>query len=310
MAPLYAYKLAKKNLKVKGIVNFSNLSNPWLNHLSYAPNMVYKRLITKEKPLYNTLDKTAKFCNLFSVLGSPNAENYCENLNDLADEHVLDIFSGNSAPEKFDPNTRVTRNEKKIERWMNTERVRKYFGANKRFRNVNKKVFSVVTQNDNRLIATDAVMTALLNRNIGVYYFVGSIGRTANWIGNLMSAVRQTWVGQKEFEKADWELWNRKNDIKEYGPLKFARVFGRSYDFWQGNSEELSKFLDEYVLKVVPTKAEKEGRQYPSNPEPENVKEKILKKNSGNVEEENERIAKKQQELINRAKTMSQKDYA
>jgi len=72
----------------------------------------------------------------------------------------------------------------------------------------------------------------------------------------------------------------------------------------------LSKFLDEYVLKVVPTKAEKEGRQYPSNPEPENVKEKILKKNSGNVEEENERIAKKQQELINRAKTMSQKDYA
>jgi len=190
MAPLYAYKLAKKNLKVKGIVNFSNLSNPWLNHLSYAPNMVYKRLITKEKPLYNTLDKTAKFCNLFSVLGSPNAENYCENLNDLADEHVLDIFSGNSAPEKFDPNTRVTRNEKKIERWMNTERVRKYFGANKRFRNVNKKVFSVVTQNDNRLIATDAVMTALLNRNIGVYYFVGSIGRTANWIGNLMSAVR------------------------------------------------------------------------------------------------------------------------
>lgn len=32
MSPLYAFKMATGGLKIKGIVNFANLSNPWLNH--------------------------------------------------------------------------------------------------------------------------------------------------------------------------------------------------------------------------------------------------------------------------------------
>lgn len=170
--------------------------------------MVYKRLFKKHKKdssIYETLNKQAKFCNLFSILGTPNAEEYCTNLNDYVDEHFLDLLKKHTQPIHFDPNTRQTHAEKLFERWMNTERVRKYFNNKTVFKNVSPIVNERVTSTDKRLISSDSVITALLNRNIQVHYFMGSLGRTANWIGNLMSATKLKWAGQKEFDEAEWE---------------------------------------------------------------------------------------------------------
>jgi serine carboxypeptidase-like clade 4 len=215
MTPLYTLKMVKHGIKVKGLISFSNLSNPWIDHLSYAPNLLYKRVIKKSSKSYKSLNKSAKFCNLFTVLGAPNAEHYCTTLNDAANIHALDMFSGQGVQAKFDPNTHCTRIERKFERWMNTERVQKYFGLRQKFWNVNPQVFQVITTNDNRTIASDAVISALLNRQVEVFVIVGSLERTANWIGNLMSATRLRWYGQKAFGDAKWTLWNRKNDLKQ-----------------------------------------------------------------------------------------------
>ena len=65
-----------------------------------------------------------------------------------------------------------------------------------------------------------------------------------------MSITRLKWNGAKSFEDAEWELWHRKNDVKQVGPLTFARVFGRGYNFWAGSMVECTRFINEYVLGV------------------------------------------------------------
>lgn len=263
--PVYAYKLAKSGFNVKGVISFSNLSNPWISHLSYAPNMEYKKITKKSAKLYKSTNHQAKMCNLYSILGAPTAESYCSDMNDMADEHVIDIFQGNGVPKKGDSNSRLNQLEKKVSRWLNTERVQKYFNVKSKFYAVDWTVYNAVTKSSIRDFASDAVLTALLNRKIEVYIIVGSMGRTANWIGNLMSATRLKWVGQKGFEDAKWSLWNRKNDLKQYENLHFARLFGRSYDFWQTDATEISKFVNEYILQKVPTRIERTDMDYPED---------------------------------------------
>jgi len=218
-------------------------------------------VISKKNKFYKKLEKSAKFCNLFSILGSPNAESYCTNLNETGDEHDEDIYGKAGVKVKFEVDTRLVHVELKIERWLNSERVKKYFNISysQKFFAVNPIVFRQVSLSGTRVMATDAVNAALLNRDIGVNYITGSLARTANWIGNLMSATRLKWVGQEDFHKNHWRLWNRKNDLKENGPLKFARVFGRSYNFWQRDMTEVMKFINVYVLKAEKTMEEKEG---------------------------------------------------
>lgn len=67
MTPLYALKLAKSGMKMKGLISFANLSNPWIDHLSYAPNLEYKRVMKPGTKKYENIDNLAKFCNLFSI---------------------------------------------------------------------------------------------------------------------------------------------------------------------------------------------------------------------------------------------------
>lgn len=298
--PAFAYKLAKSGFNVKGVISFSNLSNPWINHLSYVANMEYKRIIKKGDKMYNTFNHNAKLCNLFSVLGAPNAEHYCSTLGDDADQHVLDIFNGSGVALKNDTNTRLKTVEKKIERWLNTERVQKYFNVRAKFYAVDMAVFNTVTQSDNRNMSTDAILTALLNRKIAVYYIVGSLERTANWIGNLMSATRLKWVGQESFGKAKWELWNRKNDLKQFENLHFSRVFGRDYKFWQQDATEIVKFVNEYILQKVPTRAEKK-----------HLTEKTTRQQNvssvNKVEEENGNLQIEQEELIKKTVVLERK---
>jgi len=257
--PVYAYKLAKSGFNVKGVISFSNLSNPWISHLSYAPNMEYKKITKKSGKFYKNTNHEAKMCNLYSILGAPNAESYCSIINDMADEHVINILQKTAVASKGDSNARLNQLEKKVSRWLNTERVQKHFNVKSKFYGVDMTVFSVVSQSSTRDFASDAVLTALLNRKIEVYIIVGSMARTANWIGALMSTTRLRWVGQKGFEDAKWSLWNRKNDLKQYENLHFARVFGRSSGFWQVDATEITKFVNEHILHKVPTRNEKKA---------------------------------------------------
>jgi len=261
--PVYAYKLAKSGFKVKGVISFSNLSNPWISHLSYAPNMEYKKIIKKGDKKYTNMNNKAKMCNLYSILGAPTAESYCSDLDDVADEKVLDVHQGSGVPMKGDSNTRLNSLEKKVTRWLNTERVQKHFNVKSKFYAVNYSVYSAATKSNTRDFASDAVLAALLNRKIEVFIIVGSMGRTANWIGNLMNATRLKWAGQEGFGDAKWSLWNRKNDLKQFENLHFARLFGRSYNFWQSDATEITKFINEYVLQKVPTRIERTDLDYP-----------------------------------------------
>lgn len=79
-----------------------------------------------------------------------------------------------------------------------------------------------------------------------------------------MSSMRLKWFGAKNFEAAEWKLWNRKNDVKEANGLRFARVFGRGWQFWDHNTIECSKFISKYILKKVPTKSELKSIKHPS----------------------------------------------
>ena len=108
-------------------------------------------------------------CNLYSILGAPTAESYCSAMNDAADEHVLDIFLGNGVPTTGDPNTRLKNIEKKVTRWLNTERVQKHFNVKSKFYAVDPTVSNSVTKSNIRDFASDAVLAALLNRKIEVY---------------------------------------------------------------------------------------------------------------------------------------------
>jgi len=63
--------------KIKGVINFASLTNPWIDHLSYAPNLKYKRVAKKGDKLYEDVDNKAKLCNLYTILAAPNAHTTC-----------------------------------------------------------------------------------------------------------------------------------------------------------------------------------------------------------------------------------------
>jgi len=151
---------------------------------------------------------------------------------------------------KTNPNLFLTKKEKIVEKWLNTERVQLFFNTDKKFIAVNKFVTKIIHSSQDRLIATDAVVAALLNRKINYTVITGSLDRTANWIGSLMSVTRLKWSGRRSFEEKEWDLWHRKNDVKQVGPLTFARVFGRGFDFWAGSMVECTRFINEYVLNI------------------------------------------------------------